>query len=107
MSVAPSSTKVQDILNVPSQWPASFPRPVVGTRVLTYVFDQKDDVELLLKYIKDKYPKALVSVVKDKAGFSSVTITQIIPSGQSAVADDCDNCPYGTGCYGTDYCTGA
>lgn len=117
MSAAPSSTKVQDLLNAPEQWPASFPKPAIGTRVLTYVFDPKDaaKVQLLLDFIKDKFPAALVSVVKDQDGFSSVTITQTSTSEQpapdttsatAAASDDCSNCPYGTTCAGTSYCTG-
>jgi len=105
------SAPTQDILNFPSQWPASFPQPEVGTRVLTYVFDPKDDakVQLLLDFIKDKFPNALVKVVKDSKGFTSVTITQTSTSEQPAsatAADDCSNCPYGTTCAGTNYCTG-
>jgi len=84
------SAPTQDILNFPSQWPASFPQPEVGTRVLTYVFDPKDaaKVQLLLDFIKDKFPKALVSVVKDKDGFTSVTITQTEPEGQSEQTEE-------------------
>ena len=48
------SSSTQDILNVPSEWPVSFARPVVATRVLTYVFEEKDSskVEEFLKYVK-------------------------------------------------------
>ena len=50
------SAPVQDILNSPLQWPASFPKPEAGTRVLTSVFDPKDasKVQLLLDFIKNK-----------------------------------------------------
>jgi hypothetical protein len=74
-----SSPQAQDILNVPSEWPASFPQPAAATRVLTYVFEEKDSskVEDLLKFLKEKFLKAKVSVVKDKLGFSSVSITQL------------------------------
>jgi hypothetical protein len=72
------SSQPQDILNDPSQWPDSFPTPPAGTRVLTYVFDSKDasKVDAFVKFIQDTYTKALVSVVKDQEGFTSVTITQ-------------------------------
>jgi hypothetical protein len=73
-----ASAPVQDILNVPSQWPASFPKPAAGTRVLTYVFDPKDasKVDAFVKFIKDTFPSAKISVVKDQEGFTSVSITQ-------------------------------
>ena len=82
-----SSAPVQDILNDPSQWPASFPKPASGTRVLTYVFAPEDasKVQLFLDFIKNTFPKALVKVVKDKAGFTSVTTTQEL----DASAADC------------------
>jgi hypothetical protein len=43
------------------------------------VFEEKDSskVEEFLKFLKEQFPKAKVSVVKDKLGFSSVSITQI------------------------------
>ena len=65
----------KDILNNPSEWPASFPQPDVGTRVLTYVFAPESNIDSFLNFIKEKFPKALVKVVKDDKG-SSVTITQ-------------------------------
>ena len=84
------SQAIEDIVNVPSKWPASFPQPNASTRVLTYVFNSKDEakVEKLLKFIKDTAPKAKVSVTKDKAGFTSVTITQT-PTTNTANADGC------------------
>jgi hypothetical protein len=79
-----SSAPVQDILNDPSQWPASFPKPAAGTRVLTYVFDQKDasKVGAFLTFVKDNFPNAKVVSSKDSNGFTSVTITQ--PENASA-----------------------
>jgi hypothetical protein len=73
-----ASAPVQDILTDPSQWPASFPTPPSGTRVLTYVFDPKDasKVDAFVKFIQDTFPSAKISVVKDQEGFTSVTITQ-------------------------------
>ena len=73
-----SSAPTQDILNTPSLWPASFPKPDAGTRVLTYVFDPNDatKVQLFLDFIQTTFPSALVSVVKDSKGFTSVSITQ-------------------------------
>lgn len=65
----------QDILNKPSEWPASFPNPDVGTRVLTYVFAPESNIDPFLGFIKEKFPKALVKVDKSDKG-SSVTITQ-------------------------------
>ena len=84
------SAPVKDLLNAASQWPASFPQPNASTRVLTYVFNSTNSskVELLLKYIKDKYPKALVSIVKDNAGFTSVSITQSKPKTQGINGED-------------------
>jgi hypothetical protein len=43
------------------------------------VFEEKDSskVEEFLKFLKEQVPSAKVSVVKDKLGFSSVSITQI------------------------------
>ena len=86
------SAPVQDILNVPSQWPASFPKPEAGTRVLTYVFDPKDaaKVQLLLDFIKTKFPgaKVKVAVVKDLKGFTSVSITQLYPSNIASADTD-------------------
>ena len=72
------SQAVEDLLNVPSLWPASFPQPSVSTRVLTYVFEPNDasKVQLFLDFIKTTFPSALVSVVKDSKGFTSVSITQ-------------------------------
>jgi len=80
-------SSVQDILNVPSEWPASFPQPAAATRVLTYVFEEKDSskVEEFLKFLKEKFPKAKVSVVKDELGFSSVSITQL--GGEKSVEE--------------------
>jgi len=76
---APAPAPVQDILVVPSQWPESFPKPATGTRVLTYVFSQKDDskVDVFVKYINSKFPNTGLSVVKDKDGFTSISITQV------------------------------
>jgi len=97
MSVEP---QVQDLLKDPSQFKVSFPKQlhsVIGTRVLTYVFYQKDEskVDVFVKYIKDTFPNALLSIVKDQDGFISVTITQLAASDQPATdtasADD-SNC---------------
>ena len=75
----PVPVQVQDILNDPSKWPASFARPVVATRILTYVFDNKDEakVDAFIKFVKENFPDALLSVVKDNAGFTTTTITQV------------------------------
>ena len=77
----PASTQIQtkDFLGDPAQWPRSLPTPVAATRVLTYVFAEKDNskVEEFLKYIKEKAPSAKVFVVKDELGFISVSITQL------------------------------
>jgi len=82
-------SKVTDILNFPSEWPASFPQPAVRTRVITYIFSQKDDakVEKLLNFIKDNAVKAKVSVIKDKNGYTSVSITQVEDSSGSLNAE--------------------
>ena len=82
------SQAIEDIVNVPSKWPASFPHPDTGTRVLTYVFNSKDEakVEKLLNFIKDTAPKAKVSVTKDKNGYTSVTITQTPTNATAACA---------------------
>jgi len=87
MSSTPA--QVQDILNYYSKWPASFPVPATGTRVLTYVFEPNNStqVEFLLNLIKTKYPSALVSVVKDSKGFTSVSVTQVANEGQSQDPD--------------------
>ena len=93
-----SNSSVKDILNVPSQWPASFPKPQVSTRVLTYVFRKEDDskVEKLLNFIKEKTPKAKVSVVKDKDGYTMVSITQLKSQRSNlAGADSGPECGYG------------
>ena len=88
------SAPVQDILNVPSQWPASFPKPEAGTRVLTYVFDPKDaaKVQLFLDFIKTKYPGAKVVALKDIKGFTSVSITQSLDASADCtdLVDGCD-----------------
>jgi hypothetical protein len=86
-----SSDPTQDILNTPSLWPASFPKPDAGTRVLTYVFEPNDasKVQLFLDFIQTTFPSALVSVVKDSKGFTSVSITQHSP--EDATADIADN----------------
>ena len=78
-----SSSK--DILNNPSKWPASFPKPKAKTRVLTYVFKDNSKVETFLTFLKEKRPRALVKVVKDDKGYTNVTITQA--STPSATAD--------------------
>jgi len=91
------SAPVQDILNSPAQWPASFPTPDAGTRVLTYVFDPNDDakVQLLLNLIKTTYPGAKVAVVKDVKGFTSVSITQNQGSSLEATSDGwCNQASY-------------
>jgi hypothetical protein len=103
MSSTPA--QVQDILNYSSQWPASFPDPAAATRVLTYVFEPNNStqVELLLNLIKTKYPTALVSVVKDSKGFTSVSVTQVASEGQSQDPDSvtaayCTTYAWANGC---------
>ena len=94
------SAPVQDILNVPLQWPASFPRPKARTRVLTYVFDPKDaaKVQLLLDLIKTKFPGAKVAFVKDLKGFTSVSITQSLGSSLDLEATSDGFCNQSTYC---------
>ena len=38
-----SSSK--DILNIPLEWPESFPKPIIGTRVLTFVFNTDPSID--------------------------------------------------------------
>ena len=70
------SSSSKDILNNSSKWPASFPKPKAKVRVLTYVFNDDSKVETFLTFLKEKFPKALVKVVKDEKGYTNVTITQ-------------------------------
>ena len=70
------SSSSKDILNNSSKWPASFPKPKAKVRVLTYVFKDDSKVETFLTFLKEKFPKALVKVVKDEKGYTNVTITQ-------------------------------
>ena len=77
----------KDILTNPSEWPASFPKPEVGTRVLTYVFKDDSKVETFLTFLKEKFPKALVNVVKSDKG-SSVTITQTATADCALYSED-------------------
>ena len=73
-------------MTFPSRWPASVPQPVIGNRVLTWVFDPNDssNVGAFLTFVKDKFPNAKVVSSKDLNGFTSVTITQ---TSDSASAD--------------------
>ena len=64
----------KDILNNPSKWPASFPKPQAKVRVLTYVFEDDSNVETFLTFLKEKRPNTLVKVVKDDKGYTNVTI---------------------------------
>lgn len=52
------------------------------------MFEEKDSskVEEFLKFLKEQVPSAKVSVVKDKFGFTSVSITQI-GGGKQAVEE--------------------
>ena len=79
----------KDILNNPSKWPASFPEPKAGVRVLTYVFKDDSNVETFLTFLKEKFPNALVKVVKDDKGYSNVTIT-LTQGGINATTDKSD-----------------
>jgi hypothetical protein len=90
-----AETPTQDILNYPTSWPVSFPKPTTGTRVLTYIFNKQNEskVEKLLNLLKTKYPGAKVAAVKDSNGFTSVSITQLPSTNYepsiSASADTC------------------
>jgi len=114
LGTAPSSIQSQskDILGDITQWPASFPKPELSTRVLTYVFDSKDNakIDALVKYIKDTYPTAVLRLVKDKDGFTTATITQVglpVPKSNTFSSDTssetatADNSCFG---YGNDSC---
>ena len=70
-----SSSK--DILNIPLEWPESFPNPIIGTRVLTYVFNNDPSINTFLNFVKDNFPQALLNVVEDDKGFTNVSITEI------------------------------
>ena len=70
-----SSSK--DILNTPSEWPKTFPKPIIGTRVLTYVFNTDPSINIFLKFVKDTFPQAVLNVVEDGKGFTNVSITEI------------------------------
>ena len=78
----------QDILNDPSRWPAAFARPVVATRILTYVFEEKDSskVEEFVKFINENFAGARLSVIKDKAGFTTTTITEVVLASAAQAA---------------------
>ena len=80
------SSSSKDILNNPSKWSASFPKPKAKVRVLTYVFKDDSKVETFLTFIKETFPKALVKVIKDDKGYTNVTITQ---GGINATTDYC------------------
>jgi hypothetical protein len=103
-STQPKVPLILDLLNVPAKWPASFPSPVVGTRVLTYVFDSKDDakIDAFFAFFKSEFPQTGVSAVKDKDGFTIVSITQTasesvpasVPMPMPVPVDECtDSCP--------------
>ena len=77
----------KDILTNPSEWPASFPQPEVGTRIITYVFEDSNKVDVFVNFVKKNFPKALVEVVKDDKGYTNVTITQTSTPSANA---DCD-----------------
>ena len=86
----------RDILNFPSKWPSSFPKSNVRTRVLTYVFKNDSKVETFLNFIKNKLPKALVSVFKDTDGYTNVTITQTSGGTATAASSPYSPCPDGS-----------
>ena len=97
-----SSSK--DILNTPSEWPESFPKPIIGTRVLTFVFNTDPSIDIFLNFVKDKFPQALLNVVEDGKGFTIVSITEITNSeptlnatAQKCLSPDCPapKCPSG------------
>ena len=95
-----SSSK--DILNIPSECPESFPKPIIGTRVLTFVFNTDPSINIFLNFVKDKFPQALLNVVEDGKGFTIVSITEIknsepttttptLDATAACISDDCNS----------------
>ncbi len=95
-----SSSK--DILNTPSEWPDSFPKPIIGTRVLTFVFNTDPSINTFLNFVKDTFPQALLNVVEDDKGFTNVSITEIknsepttstttLDATAACTSDDCNS----------------
>ena len=60
-----------------SQWPDIIPLPYLTTKVLTYVFKTSSNVEVFLKFLKEKYPLFPISVIRDDNGYTNITITSV------------------------------